>query len=629
MLTHIVRELPLNLSQKYLLGVAAGIVASLLAFTALFLVMYERQLQDNQVRAAHQFGQLLRLALQQPLATGEEDQLQAMVRHLGQSPGMSGILIADASGTIRFASDPGQIGQNPLKARRPDCWACHQLAPAERPESRFVLTPEGIEVLRSIVPIARFECEQCPHSPDPMLRRGMVVVDQDAATLRRQARDTTLLLMGSGALVLLITLLGGWWFMRNAVLIPLRQLNEASHALGRGELDTRVEIAGNDELSRLGKAFNDMASHLQAAMQSIEAHEAFQQALIDAIPDGIRVIDPNFRVVAANRAYARQVGLPLGRAVGAQCHAATHGRDTPCPPTLVTCPVHELAERDQSLRYVDIHRPGTGEELDVEVYAAPMELETAEGLRRYIVESIRDLSAEVHYSHEQKLADIGQLAAGVAHEIRNPLSSLKMALHQISHASLDEAQREAYFELISREIDRCIEVNDRLLRLSTLPPSHSELVDVNAAAAETVSLLNFEAEQRGIALEFHLDKGRPRVIATDSEIRMAVFNLVQNAFHAVPERGGRIDLVTERCNGEVRIMVDDNGPGVPASKAKLIFQPFFSDRRDGSQGSGLGLSITLSLVKRHGGDVSVDTSPLGGARFTIRLPDADLSEEAA
>ncbi len=628
MLARYFRRLPLNLSQKYLLGVAAGILASLVAFAGLFLLMYEQQLQANQVRAGHQFGQLLRLALQQPLASGQDDEVQAMIRHLGGVPGISHVLIADASGRIRYATDPQEIGRNPLREQRPDCLVCHRLPPEARPESRFVTAPQGTEVLRSIVPIARFQCDDCPHSPDPLLHRGMVVVDQDAALLRGQARDTTLLLMGSGAMVLLITLAGGWWFMRNMVLVPVRKLNVASQDLGRGDLDTRVDIAGHDELSRLGHTFNEMAGHLQHAMHEIEAREAFQQALIDAIPDGIRVIDSQYRVVAANRSYARQAGRPLGDTLTLPCHASSHGRDAPCPPTLVTCPVHELAQRDRALRYIDIHRPSDGGELDVEVYAAPMQIETASGEQRFIVESIRDLAEEVHYSHEQKLADIGQLAAGVAHEIRNPLSSLQMALSQLSEGDIPEERRKDYLELVSREIDRCIDVNDRLLRLSALPPSHSELVDVNAAAEETLSLLNFEAEQRGVSLHMRLDENRPRVIATDSEIRMAVFNLVQNAFHAAPAGKGRVRVSTVRQEDQVRILVEDDGPGVPSSKAKAIFEPFFSHRQDGSRGTGLGLAITLSLVKRHGGDIRVEDSSLGGARFVVTFSDADSAQDS-
>lgn len=629
MLGQYLRRLPLNLSQKYLLGVAAGILASLVAFAGLFLLMYEQQLQASQVRAGHQFGQLLRLALQRPLASGQDDEVQAMVRHLGGVPGISHVLIADASGQIRYATDPQEIGHNPLREQRPDCLVCHHLPPEVRPESRFVTTPKGIEVLRSIVPIARFRCDDCPHSSDPLLHRGMVVVDQDAALLRRQARDTTLLLMGSGAMVLLITLVGGWWFMHHMVLSPVRKLNAASQELGRGELDTRVDIAGHDELSRLGHTFNEMADHLQHAMQEIEAREAFQQALIDAIPDGIRVIDREFRIVAANRSYARQVGRPLGDTLTLPCHASSHGRDTPCPPTLVTCPVHELAHRDRPLRYVHVHHSSDGRELDVEVYAAPMQIETAEGEQRFIVESIRDLAEEVHYSHEQKLADIGQLAAGVAHEIRNPLSSLQMALNQLTRGDIPEESREDYLELISREINRCIDVNDRLLRLSALPPSQSELVDVNAAVEETLSLLNFEAEQRGTSLHMRLDGDRPRVIATDSEIRMTVFNLVQNAFHAAPAGEGEVVVSTTRDKqGQVRILVEDNGPGVPPSKVKTIFEPFFSHRQDGSRGTGLGLAITLSLVKRHGGDIRVEDSSLGGARFVVTFADADSVQDS-
>jgi len=415
--------------------------------------------------------------------------------------------------------------------------------------------------------------------------------------------------------------------MRNVVLSPINALREASEQVGNGNLATRTRIEGRDELAELGKTFNGMTAKLESAMHDIALREAFQQALIDGIPDGIRVIDKDYRIIAANRGYTRQIGKSVNEVTGDYCYASSHGRDTPCPSTLTSCPLRKLSEAGETIKYMDVHTRSDGGEFDVEVFAARFNIEGNSKSGSYIVESIRNLTEEVHFSHEQKLSDIGKLAAGVAHEIRNPLTTLKMALPHLEDTDAPPELRTEYIQLIEHEVDRCIDVSDRLLRLSSLPPSHSELVDINTCVVETVSLLRFEAEQRGQELRVDLSPDTPRAIATDNEIRMVVLNLTQNAFHAAPPNG-RVRVSTRVGDGSVQIIVDDNGPGIPPEMVATIFEPFYSARRDGSHGTGLGLPISHSLVTRHGGTIRVEASPEGGARFIVSLPDADARESS-
>lgn len=621
------RRLPLTLSRKYLLGVVAGLAASFAVFAVLFMLMYQDQLQSARAQSAHQFGQMLLVALQQPLGKGNNIETRALVNHLGGLKGVAEVMISDMTGRIRYASNSERISQNPLAEESPGCMACHALPPEQRPDNRFVINDKGVEVLRSVVPIARFHCEGCVQPSDPFFARGMVVVDYQAEPLRRQALYTTLFLMGSGAVVLIITLFGGWWFMRHVVLSPINALREASERVGNGELSTRTHIGGSDELAELGETFNEMTAKLETAMRDIALREAFQQALIDGIPDGIRVINDDYRIIAANRGYAQQIEKSVSEVTGDYCYASSHGRDTPCPSTLTSCPLRNLSEADETIKYMDSHIRSDGGEFDVEVFAARFNIEENGRSKSYIVESIRNLTEEIHYSHEQKLSDIGKLAAGVAHEIHNPLTTLKMALPHLEDADAPQELRKEYLQLIEHEVDRCIDVNDRLLRLSSLPPSHSELVDINTCVAETISLLHFEAEQRGQTLLVELSPDTPRSIATDSEVRMIVLNLAQNAFHAAPPNG-LIRVSTLPIDKSVQIIVDDNGPGVPPEKVATIFEPFYSERRDSSRGTGLGLPITHSLVTRHGGSIRVETSPEGGARFIVSLMDADAGEES-
>lgn len=623
-------RLKLGLSKKYLLGLFSGLVATGIAFVVLFSVMYQSQVASARSQSAHDMAELLLAALEQPLIQRNAPGMRKLIERLAAQPGITSVMLSDKNGTIRFSSLEQLVGQNPLAQRSEGCVTCHDQLPAQRDITAFLRDELGREVLRSVTPVPNGSaCQECHGAPAENRYTGMLLVDYDAQVMRHEALTTTLLLMGAGAVLVVITLWGGWWFMRWMVVAPVTRLSRASEEVARGDLSARVDIEGHDELAQLGSTFNSMAHNLEQAMAAIKAKEAFQQALIDAIPDGVRVIDSNYRIIAANRAYCDQLGISADEVLNTPCHVSSHCRDTPCAPTLVTCPIHELRESGEPIKFLDRHCHGEKGEVEVEVYAAPLCFHQDMQDDYCVVEAIRNLAEQVHYSQEQKLSDLGQLAAGVAHEIRNPLTSLQMAFRRFEENDLDGAAREDYLELARREIKRCIDVNERLLKLSTLPSSHTELVDLNACVSETLSLLNFEAEKRQVVIETDLGPQPMRALATDSEVRMIVLNLVQNAFHAM-EDSGCVRVTTREDREFLAMSVEDDGHGVSKADEEHIFDPFFSRRHDGTEGSGLGLAISKSLVMRHGGSIHVRPSALGGARFVVRLQNADyLPEDSA
>ena len=373
-----------------------------------------------------------------------------------------------------------------------------------------------------------------------------------------------------------------------------------------------------------------MAQGLQDKFSELEDKEVFLQALVDAIPDGIRVIDEDYRVLLSNATYRRQHGYGETDATPEFCYAASHGRDTPCPETLTLCTLKEANERGEPVRILHRHRHGDEEDLEVEIYAAPMQIQSGGRVHNMVVESIRDLGQEVRFSHEQRLSELGRLAAGVAHEIHNPLASVRMALHAAQQAyqgpTPDPARVSDYLTLVDQEVERCSEVTERLLKLSMPPPGQPELVSVERVVEETVALLHWEAENKGVTLDLRVEGAPLRVLATDSELRMMALNLAQNACHAM-SKGGRLAVRCLRAGGEIRILFEDTGIGIEPGDLRKIFEPFFSRRADGVRGTGLGLSITKAIIEGHHGSIEVESEPGRGSRFTVRFPDADSASD--
>ncbi|MEW8396014.1 MAG: ATP-binding protein, partial [Candidatus Thiodiazotropha sp.] len=175
--------------------------------------------------------------------------------------------------------------------------------------------------------------------------------------------------------------------------------------------------------------------------------------------------------------------------------------------------------------------------------------------------------------------------------------------------------------LIDEEINTCIKITGKLLKLGSPPPENLELVDINNALHETLSLLKWQAEQNNINIEEFYEEKLLRSLASDSEIRMVALNLAQNAFHAMPE-GGILTVTAQTDGKKIIIHFSDTGAGIRAKDLPYIFDPFFSRRADDVQGTGLGLSISLAIVEKYGGTIRVESEFSAGSVFTVELPDA-------
>ncbi len=609
-----------SLNRKFLSGTAIGLIAVSVVFLALFVAMYRSQLTEERGHASVEINHLLQASLENAMLKRDLEGLREIVNRLGGQAGIVGVMVLNPEGEVRFSSRPEKLGVRFFQDRD---------VPTDG-ETIFLVDDQQQEVLRSLNPVPnRAPCVKCHGDVAENPINGILLVDYSAEPIRRHAFNTTLMLMGAGAIVVLICLAGGWWFMRRFVLTPVQALATATRSISAGSLDARVDVASeSDEFAELAVTFNDMARNLRQSFRSIEEKERFIQALMDSDPDGIRVINDRFEIVKANRTYCEQLGVEAGDIAGVHCYRSSHGRTEPCPPTLTTCPLHELRNKDKPIKVRHRHVRRDGTPLWVEVYAAPLVVEVDGEAQFLIVESIRNLSEAVKYSHEQKLSTVGQLAAGVAHEVHNPLASVRMAL-QSALRSIKEEQHDvdrlrSYLELLDRKVDECVEVTGRLMKLSAFPSQSPTLIDINPAIKETASLLRYEAARLGVEVQLNLDDPSPRIIAVDGELRMVVLNMMQNAFHAMP-RGGKLIISCHQFENKVELTFTDNGKGISADALPNIFDPFFSDRADRINGTGLGLTISKSIVERFDGTIEVDSVPGQGTHFTMRFKTADAA----
>jgi len=616
-----------KLGRKFMLGIIAGLLTISLLFLIVFTRMYTGQLEQERALASADVNHLLQSALENAMLKRDLDGLRSIVNRLGQQKNIHSVMIFNPKGEVRFASDPQFLGRMFIRNKALGCSNCILGDNFTMESSRFLINEQNHEVLRSINPVRNKKpCAQCHGDIVKNPINGILLVDYEAQAIHEKVHKSTMLLMGAGSVVVLFAVAGGWWFMHWFVLTPVSLLAKASHSLSKGQLDTRVNLSGKDELAQLGQAFNSMAENLKISLRDSHEKEVFLQKLIDAIPDGIRVIDNNYSIVQANQSYCDQMQQTMEQVVNTPCYKSSHNRDEPCISTLITCPLREIENNSTPLKTIHEHIRRDGNELFVEVVAAPLKLFINGEEKQYIIESIRDLAKQLEFSHGQRLATLTELATGVAHEIRNPLASIRLglqsALRSAESMNKDFGELHKYLRIVDHEVDVCIDVTERLLKLATPSSDSLQLISLNDAITDTISLLVAEASQQGIVVELELASTDARVMAADSEIRIIVVNLTQNAFHAMLE-GGHLQISSCVNGDDVQMIFEDTGIGITPEDLPKIFTPFFSHRADGSTGAGLGLSICKTILQHYGGRIEVETHIDKRTTFTVTLPNAD------
>jgi len=352
------------------------------------------------------------------------------------------------------------------------------------------------------------------------------------------------------------------------------------------------------------------------------AKEQWETAF-DALSEGIAVVDDEGRMRRANRALALLLGAPVAEVVGQDLGAALLG-DSPALGELLAAarrgqrPV-PLVVRSERLRRV------------VRVTGAHIPSAAAEHGVVVLIEDVTDQQAmETQLIQSEKLAAVGQLVSGVAHELNNPLTSIaglsEVLLEQKELGTKDRG----HLRVIHEQAERAGRIVRNLLTFARQGPAERARVDLNDVIQRTVLLMRYDLTLRDIAIEKSLGQEIPAVLGDRHALQQVMLNLLTNAAHAVsqnpPERP-RVIRVATAFDDRVRVRVADSGPGIADDVVPHLFTPFFTTKEPG-HGTGLGLSISYSIIESHGGHITVERPSEGGAVFVIDLPAASAGAGA-
>ncbi|MDJ0804454.1 MAG: DUF3365 domain-containing protein [Desulfobacterales bacterium] len=446
-----------------------------------------------------------------------------------------------------------------------------------------------------------------------------IPVDIAFTKIKRQAWMTFVL--GGGLLFSLIVLF--YALFNYTVVTELKGLlhNFKKLVAKPGDASEPADIeahGGTDEIDQLKDAFTHVAGELQQTHEELKASESKYRRLFQSSRDPNFIWDMERRLVDINEAGVQMFGFndkteALAIETGHQLFWDWQAGDT----------LFGVIEDQGFVKEYEISLVNRwGSRLDALVTAnlKTDEIGTAEGFEGIIRDVTDRRKLEKHLARTEKLAAIGQLAAGVAHEINNPLGVIKCYANLISRNTTDTEQVKADVGVIKKHTKACSTIVEDLLNFARVQETQKTMVDIHPGIEAVVSILEPQFQKQDIAITRHFSADLPRVLIDEEKMKQVYMNLLLNARQAM-DQAGEITIATgvDRAANTLTVDIADTGAGIPPDKREQIFDPFFTTKKTG-QGTGLGLSISYGIIQEHGGDIQVDSTPGAGSCFRLILP---------
>jgi two-component system nitrogen regulation sensor histidine kinase NtrY len=589
----------------------------------------DRRIEESGMRAARRVGAELRgIDLKDAAA---RPRLVRRMTELREEMGLDLVAIYDGNEFVHAVIDPQaglaelpEPGRDTLReavengeaVRRPQDWRGRLVLTAARAPGESV--PGAVVVVGSLL--------------DPELAAQSAQLIQAYQTFRQLEVQKGQLKASHFLTFLMVTLLillaASWTglYLARRITVPIQALADGTRRISQGDLGYRVEVAADDELGVLVTSFNRMTSELQRSRELLERSNrelrdanrtlAEERALIAAVLEnvaaGVVSLDPQGRIFTCNGAALHMLGQSEADVMGKTPREAWRDAERSRLAELVELGAAGAAVPGRSRHELRLVAGGEWRTLDVKVRA----MRDAGGAPGGAVIVLEDLTELIK---AQQLAAWSEAARRVAHEIKNPLTPIRLAAERMLRKAQDgDADAPAALaggvEIIVREVETLKRMVDEFSRFARMPRPQPAEVDVAQWLDDTLHL--YRGVKPGVTVSGAVGPGAETARLDPEQVKRALINLLDNAVEATPAPGA-VDVDVERLDGRIEIRVRDTGPGIPPESRDKIFLPYFSTK---GRGSGLGLAIVHRIVTDHHGTVRVEDNAPQGSIFVISLP---------
>lgn len=359
----------------------------------------------------------------------------------------------------------------------------------------------------------------------------------------------------------------------------------------------------------------------EVQLRDLRSAQELMGHIVDALPVGLYVVDKDYRIVAWNRKRETGTqGVAREDAIGKSVFEVLYRQ----PKERLSEELEEVFATDEIRRY-EVESSASGERRFYRLTKVPMHVSGTDEVTHVITvgEDVTDQKRiSERISHAEKLASLGQMAAGVMHEINNPLATIAACVEAVREYAEDHSEHAEFLSMIDTEVDRCKRIARDLLAFSRPPPSEKGPVDVQDTVEDTLKLLMHHDRFKKIRVQREYVYDLPLVWANSERLVQVFVALALNSLDAMEDDGElrvRTEVLDEAGREEVGISFIDTGCGIPEMELPKIFEPFYTSKMPG-KGTGLGLSICYGIIQEHGGRIEVETTIGAGSNFRVVLP---------
>lgn len=382
----------------------------------------------------------------------------------------------------------------------------------------------------------------------------------------------------------------------------------------------------NDEFDQLKLAFENVAADLKQTHDELRDSESRYRKLFESNRDAIIICDRDNRLIDINAAGCDLFGF----------------RDKTEALSIETCyqlfwdgteakAFIESIRRDgyvEKLELPMVDRNGSKRIVKISASARSDDAGSFDGIDAWLHDVTGRRELEQQMAKAEKLAAIGQLASGVAHEINNPLGVIQVYANLIAKSDALDGQAGEDLRVIQKHADQCQSVVQALLNFARASEPSKKRCDIRAVLDDVLAILEPQMKKQAIAFSLEAESSLPFLVVDETQMKQVFMNLIINAVQAMPDGGAiRIAIGLDRGRNRLNVSVADTGVGVAEKHFLRIFDPFFTTKA-ADKGTGLGLSVSYGLVQQHGGDITVNSESGKGSTFTVSLPLKAESEES-
>ena len=403
---------------------------------------------------------------------------------------------------------------------------------------------------------------------------------------------------------------------------PVAALSAAARSAASGKLGLIVPPGGTVEVRDLALSFNQMSAAVKESHDLLEqriaerthelqASQEFSERLLNSIDQPVIVIGRSLGVVKANQAALRRYGDDV---VGARYHDRFECAGNPCS----DCPVRAAFNNAVPALVERVERHDGAEDIvslaTFPVHAGTRAVEAAIQLRRVVT---RERQLQAQMVHQEKMSAFGIMAAGVAHEIGNPLAAMQSQLALAREVPV-EGRVDQTLEIVSKQVERIGRLLRELVTFARRREDEATLVSIEQVARDVVRLLRHDPRAHRVEIDVRATNASAPVRAKEDSLVQVVLNLGLNALDAMPE-GGVLGFEVDNSDGRATLRVRDSGRGVNDAARAHMFEPFFTTKVPG-RGTGLGLFVSRGIIEKMGGELVLEATGPDGTLFCVSLP---------